>query len=175
MLIVLGGLPGTGKTTIARGLALALGAVHLRIDTIEQALRDSGELKGEVGPAGYLVAYAVALDNLRLGRTVIADSVNPLDVTRAAWRAVAARARVRAVEIEILCTDPAEHRRRVETRPADITGHVLPSWADVVGRDYETWAAPHPVVDTAAQTAAQSIARALALIGGREGRGQATR
>ncbi len=40
MLIALGGLPGTGKTTIARELARQLGAVHLRIDSIEQALRD---------------------------------------------------------------------------------------------------------------------------------------
>ncbi|NBC95586.1 MAG: AAA family ATPase, partial [Deinococcus-Thermus bacterium] len=34
-LIVLGGLPGTGKTTLARAAAAALGAVPLRIDTIE--------------------------------------------------------------------------------------------------------------------------------------------
>jgi predicted kinase len=164
MLIVLGGLPGTGKTTVARGVALALGAVHLRIDTIEQALRDSGELKGEVGPAGYLVAYGVAEDNLRLGRTVIADSVNPIELTRAAWRAVAARAGVAAVEIEIVCTDPAEHRRRVATRHTDIAGHRLPNWADVVGRDYAVWETPHRVIDTAANTAAHSIAEILAVV-----------
>lgn len=41
MLIVLSGLPGTSKTTIARELARQLGAVHVRIDTIEQALRES--------------------------------------------------------------------------------------------------------------------------------------
>ena len=42
MLIILGGLPGTGKTTIARELARQLGAEHLRIDSIEQAIRESG-------------------------------------------------------------------------------------------------------------------------------------
>jgi predicted kinase len=41
MLIIFGGLPGTGKTTIARALAHQIGAVHLRIDSIEQAIRDS--------------------------------------------------------------------------------------------------------------------------------------
>jgi predicted kinase len=38
MLLILGGLPGTGKTTIARELARKLGVVHVRIDSIEQAL-----------------------------------------------------------------------------------------------------------------------------------------
>jgi predicted kinase len=42
MLIVLRGLPGVGKTAIARELARTLGAVHLRIDSIEQALRSAG-------------------------------------------------------------------------------------------------------------------------------------
>lgn len=38
MLIIFGGLPGTGKTTIARELARQTGAMHLRIDSIEQAI-----------------------------------------------------------------------------------------------------------------------------------------
>jgi predicted kinase len=42
MLIIFGGLPGTGKTTIARELARQLGAVHVRIDSIEEAILDSG-------------------------------------------------------------------------------------------------------------------------------------
>lgn len=47
--------------------------------------------------AGYRVAYALADDNLRLGRTVIADSVNPIGLTRDAWLSVADRAQVTAV------------------------------------------------------------------------------
>jgi predicted kinase len=35
ILIIFGGLPGTGETTLARALAEQLGAVFLRIDTIE--------------------------------------------------------------------------------------------------------------------------------------------
>ena len=54
MLIVVGGLPGTGKTTISRRLALA--AAHLRIDLIEQVIRDSGALRGAVGASGSAVA-----------------------------------------------------------------------------------------------------------------------
>lgn len=154
MLIVMSGLPGVGKTTIARELARATGAMQLRIDSIEQALRANGvSVEGE----GYAVAYAVATDNLALGRTVIADCVNPWPLTRAAWRAVAERAGVRVVEVEVACSDADEHRRRVESRVADIDGHALPTWQDVVARDYRAWDSPRLLVDTARQSVADSV------------------
>ncbi|MEJ0069231.1 MAG: AAA family ATPase [Pseudomonadota bacterium] len=142
MLIVLGGRPATGKTTIARLLSGRLRATHLRLDTIEQALRSSGTLRADVGAAGYLVAYALAEDMLRLGQVVIADSVNPVEATRAAWRAVAARAGVQIMEVELIRSDPTDHRHHLETRQPDIAGLTLPSWDDVVARTYEAWDRP---------------------------------
>ena len=41
MLIIIGGLPGVGKTTLAKAAAREWEAVYLRVDTIEQALRFS--------------------------------------------------------------------------------------------------------------------------------------
>ncbi len=149
MLLIFGGLPGVGKTAIAAGLARGIGAVHLRIDSIEQAMRNS--CIAVSGPEGYEVAYAVAEDNLGLGHTVVADSVNPIEVTRAAWRDVAKRAGTRYVEIEVVCSDELEHRRRVETRAADISGHQLPTWQEVCDREYEPWEAGI-VIDTARQS-----------------------
>jgi predicted kinase len=110
-LVILGGLPGVGKTSLARELAGQIGTVHLRIDSIEQALRDSGVLLGPMDAAGYHIAYALAADNLRIGNMVIADSVNPIFLTRAAWRAVAAAVPTPAFEIEIVCSDANQHRR----------------------------------------------------------------
>ena len=52
MLIVIGGLPGVGKTTIARELARQTAAVHIRIDSIEQAIRDSGLLRQSMDDTG---------------------------------------------------------------------------------------------------------------------------
>lgn len=86
MFIIFAGLPGTGKSTIAHALAKELGAVYLRIDTIEQAIRCAENHDKETGPAGYFVAYELARDNLKLGLNVIADSVNPLLLTREAYR-----------------------------------------------------------------------------------------
>jgi predicted kinase len=149
MLIVLGGLPGTGKTTLARLLSEAVQAAYLRIDAIEQSLRDLKQFQGGVDDAGYRIAYALAESNLQLGQTVIADSVNPIAITRNAWGDIAARTESRIVEIETICSDAEEHRRRIETRVVDIPGLVPPTWQQVVEREYEPWDRPHIVVDTA--------------------------
>jgi predicted kinase len=84
-LIAFGGLPGTGKTVIARKVAREVNAVYVRIDSIEQAIRASGVLHRTIDGAGYRVAYVIAEDNLRMGRTVVADCVNPVQITRDAW------------------------------------------------------------------------------------------
>ena len=131
MLIIFAGLPGVGKTTIAREVARQRGAAHLRIDTIEQVLTDAGVDDCSDQGLGYRLAYALAADNLRLGLTVIGDSVNSLEVTREAWRGVAEAAGTPFVEVEVICSDPAEHRRRVETRNVDVPGLVPPTWAEV--------------------------------------------
>ena len=149
------GLPGTGKSTLARALAAHRACVYLRIDTIEQALRDAGVPPG--GPEGYLTAYEIAVDNLRLGTDVVADSVNPIAVTRNAWRAVAERSQAAMVEIELICSDANEHRRRVETRSTDIPNLYRPSWSEVQGRQYDRWDRPHFVIDTAGQGAEASL------------------
>src|SRR5947209_18329406 len=98
MLIVFGGLPGTGKTTIARAVAARRAATYLRIDAIEQAIRDAGVLAGDVGPAGYRVANVLAEANLLGGQSVVADCVNPVAASRDAWKAIALRAEARLIE-----------------------------------------------------------------------------
>jgi predicted kinase len=159
MLIIFGGLPGTGKTTLAWELACQLGAVYLRIDSIEQAIRDSGVVSQPLNDAGYRVGYAVADDNLRLGRTVIADSVNPLQLTRDAWIGIANRAQVSAIEVEVTCSDPEQHQLRVKTRVSDIGELRLPSWQDVVSREYEPWDRPHILIDTTSHSVAENVKR----------------
>jgi predicted kinase len=156
-LIVLAGLPGTGKSTIAVPLARELRASYLRIDTIEQALVDSGELVGRPRTAGYIAGYALARDQLGVGVTVVVECVNPLKVTRDAWKSVADQQRAWLLDVELVCSDPDEHRSRVENRSVDVPGLILPSWREVLDREYEEWDRDRLVIDTAVGKANEAV------------------
>jgi predicted kinase len=151
-------------TVIARELARQIGAVYLRIDSIEQALRDCGRMDGPMNDGGYRAAYAVAGDNLCLGRRVIADCVNPLPPTREAWRTVARQSGVEIFEVEVTCSDQGEHKHRVERRLSDIRGLKLPTWQEVRDRHYEPWDREHVVVDSASCSIGEAVAEIRRLL-----------
>lgn len=161
VLVCVGGLPATGKTTVARRLAADLAAAYVRIDTIEVALgRAEGRFEGANGwerPPGYLVAYEVAADQLRNGVDVVAESVNPVRASRDAWRAAGLAAGARVVEVEVVCSDATEHRRRAEQRVLDLPGLVGPSWAQIGDREYHSWERDRLVVDTAVLAVEESV------------------
>src|SRR5258708_20660163 len=76
-LIVLSGLPGSGKSALAESLSRALSVPIFSIDPIEAAMWRAGLAKTETGVAAYEVAQALADDHLRLRHSVIVDAVNP--------------------------------------------------------------------------------------------------
>ncbi|MEJ2117394.1 MAG: AAA family ATPase [Alphaproteobacteria bacterium] len=87
MLIIFGGAPGTGKTTLSRQLALALKAVYLRIDTMDQPIM--AVYGDDIADTSYRVAHGIARDNLRLG-PMLADTFDeatqPTANFRTRWR-----------------------------------------------------------------------------------------
>jgi predicted kinase len=131
LLIEFGGLPGTGKSTLAGRLATQTGAVWLRIDEIEGAMRRNGLAPDQTGVAAYSVAHDVAASHLQRGLTVIADAVNPVDDARAGWRNLATSVNCGHLVVETTCPDRAEHQRRVESRVSDLPGWVYPAWDQV--------------------------------------------
>jgi len=164
VLVVVGGLPATGKSTVASALARQAGFAFVRVDRIEQAIIDTAGLRQPLGPVGYTVAYGVAAEQLRHGVSVVAECVNPLGVTRDAWRDVAAGHGARLVEVELVCTDQAAHREQAQTREVDIPGLRLPDWEQITSREYEPWNRGHLVIDTATRTPAEAVAAILAAI-----------
>ncbi|HEY1787706.1 MAG TPA: AAA family ATPase [Verrucomicrobiae bacterium] len=163
-LFIFSGLPASGKTTLSRLLAKSKGAVYLRIDTIEQALR---EFSFDVQEEGYSICYRIALDNLRLGLSVVADSCNPIELTRRAWERVAGEANADFVNIEVICSDKSEHKKRAEARTADIKGHKLPTWEDIENRDYHKWHQERTAIDTAGRTEGECFETLLRVINAR--------
>jgi predicted kinase len=159
ILYIFSGLPGSGKSTLAQLAAQRLGAVYLRVDTIEQGLRDlcSVDVQGE----GYRLAYRMAADNLRLGLSVVADSCNPIQLTRQEWEQVARDAQADHRNIEVICSDAREHRLRVETRRGEVSGLRLPTWSEVEHREYHAWTVDRVIVDTAGRSTTECATELL--------------
>ncbi len=68
------GPPGIGKTSLARGVCAATGAVRLDVDVVKSALLAAGLPWDDAGRAGYDVLFALAHDLLAAGRAVVVDS-----------------------------------------------------------------------------------------------------
>ena len=159
---IFSGLPGAGKTTLAKAISSRLKAVYLRVDTVEQGLRDlcNYQVEGE----GYRLSYRIASDNLELGNIVVADSCNPIMLTRREWQEVASSRGIPYTNIEIVCSDLKEHQNRIESRVTDVNGLILPSWQDVIDREYDQWETERVKVDTASRLPEESINELLAIL-----------
>ena len=162
VLYIFSGLPGVGKSTLASALAKHIGVTYLRVDAIEQGLRDIYRV--DVDDEGYQLAFRIATDNLKRGLSVVTDSCNSVSESRTAWQHVATDLGIQFVNIEVICSDKAEHQRRVESRQSCIQNLTLPTWKQVQAREYLLWEKEIARLDTAGKTIQQSIDELFLLI-----------
>lgn len=91
MLVQMAGAPGSGKSTVARGLAAALGFAVLDHDVSKTALLDADRPFDAAGRESYAVLLAFADDLLGQRLGVIIDSPCYYDTLLSAGQSMAAR------------------------------------------------------------------------------------
>lgn len=167
-LVLFGGAPGCGKSTLAYELVRRTGWMLLSKDACAQALRPWLS-REEPNTAGYEVLLAMAELNLSLGGTVVLDAVFPRREFRERAKALAAYHGRGFVAVACQCSDAQLWQDRVSTRPQMVTGWSPVDWtqAQQVAASFEPWADPVLLVDTArpATECIQAVLRHVGVAG----------
>ena len=159
-LIVMAGLPGAGKSTIGEIVGARLGATVVSVDPIESAILRAGiDVDQPTGLAAYLVAEEIAEKELDSGRTVIVDAVNAAEAARLQWRDLSERADVRLRVIEVVCSDEALHRSRLEKRERGLPHLEETTWRAVEQslEGYAPWTGPSSALPRVTIDSVQSL------------------
>lgn len=161
-LIVLSGLPGSGKSTIAELLAQRLRLPIFSVDPIESAIVKAGIARTfETGLAAYLVAATLADEQLKLGSSVIIDAVNAEEEGKDIWRGLAKKHGVELI-ILLVALERSLHRQRLESRVRNLHGFSEVTWDNVEARRkaFTAWQEPVLELDTSCDVE-MSVEKAL--------------
>jgi predicted kinase len=164
-LIIVSGLPGSGKSTVAEGVAEKMRLPIFSVDPIESSIIKSGiKTSFETGLAAYLVAETLAAEQLSLGLSVIIDAVSPVREAREMWRNLANRFNAQLIIVECVLESKL-HKQRIESRVRNMYGIPEVTWDDVENRrkEYLAWAEESLVLDSA-DTIEMTINKALQYI-----------
>lgn len=172
LLIVFAGLPGVGKSTLARALARELRAAYLDKDTIKDAALALGrEMKVEnamqyAGALSYTLLIPIARDNLTVGTHVIIDSPAGHRTFQDAIEDLVRGVKVNFKLIECITTDEALLRERIERRAPELPDHRVRDWdAFQQARErLERMSGPRLLVDTA-ETVATNLHKIMNTLG----------
>lgn len=165
MLVVVSGLPGSGKSALADGIGLARRVPVLSVDPIESSILRGGVSRSfGTGLAAYLVAETCADGFLAAGLDAVVDAVSGVEPARDMWRGLAAR---HGTELRVIvCSlDPAEARSRLARRARGLA-LPEPTESELLARaaEWTPWPEPHLLLDSR-QPAAANLDRALAWLG----------
>jgi predicted kinase len=149
-LVLIGGGPGSGKSTVAKELAPTIGAVVISTDDVRRELAASGDLSGEAGVFGagrygprqvgavYDAVLQRAAGMLARGRSVILDGTwrDPCERERAARMAE----QYFCPTVELACSIDVDHAvQRIRSRGSGSASEVTPEIAEQMYRTTPEW------------------------------------
>jgi predicted kinase len=163
--ILVAGVPGAGKSTLAEGLARELRASVISMDWQLGALTPFRVLTDDnIDPLAEMVVIAPLARQLQLGLDAVLDATGHDVESRDRYRRVAEGIGARFVGVECVCTDADVHRSRVAGRDRGIPGwRPTVPWEHVQRMQglWEAWPEADLVLDAAKQDAATSLKQVL--------------
>jgi len=162
-------LPGTGKSTLAEGIAAATRAPAFSVDWLLGAIAPSGVLDDAPRPVvrGIYERLLSSLltRQLMLGQSAVLDMIAGDEII-AEWSSIADEYGGRLVTVECVCSDETVHRSRIEGRTRSIPGWHEIDWGHVefMKKEIEPLSVPHLTVD-AMEPAGSNLKYVLTQIG----------
>jgi len=138
LVVLITGLPGSGKSTMAEVAGRALGAPVIGHDWVMSGLRPFPEVQDALGSmgtrghrgVGWALLWALARSQLRLGCSVVLDGV-ARDPEVAGTRVLAAEEGAESLVVMTTCRDAGLHRAHVEGRRRHIPNWYELDWEHV--------------------------------------------
>ena len=129
-IIIIGGVPGTGKTTLANELSRILNIPAFSKDELEAAIARKGlssnkEMKG----VGYEIMSTLAKRQLKNDSSAIFDFIASGKRTAELWPDLN---RIKYKFIECVCSNQETHKKRINSRVRNIEGWYELKWEDVL-------------------------------------------
>lgn len=148
MLIMVCGLPATGKTTLAKALAEKIDGVHISSDTIRMSMLEEREYTEEEKKMIYDAMFQEAGKNLKEGKKVVLDATFYKKELRKRARETAREAKVNFFMVECVTHEDLLRERIFARKPGETESEADFGVYKKVKEQFEPIEGEHLAVDT---------------------------